>query len=129
MVFATEFAFSLPKGFVDGAGRLHREGTMRLATAKDEILPLADARVRNNRAYMAVVLLARVVTRLGDLKEDQITTDLIESLFAADLAYLQDFYRQINDNATTPGTVCPSCGYTLTGGSDPRAPDATIAVG
>ena len=105
----TEFEFVLPKGYVDREGNLHRRGTMRLATANDEIAPLRDMRVRENQAYLTVVILARVITRLGTLTE--LNPGVIENIFSADLAYLQNFYRQINENGTTgiPAT-CPSCG-------------------
>src|SRR5437016_6858684 len=85
MAFQTEYPFTLPKGFVDGEGRLHRTGVMRLATAKDEIVPLQDYRVQGNRAYLVVVLLSRVIVKLGDLKN--IDTDTVENLFSTDLAY------------------------------------------
>ena len=91
----TEFPFTLPVGYVDGEGNLHREGVMRLATAFDEIAPFKDPRVQSNPAYLLVILLSRVVVRLGTL--DQVNPKIIESLFAADLAYLQDFYRRVNE--------------------------------
>jgi len=72
MAFKTEFEFTLPKGFVDEHGNLHRKGVMRLATAKDEIIPLQDFRVKNNRAYLVIILLSRVITKLGDLKEGEV---------------------------------------------------------
>jgi hypothetical protein len=104
----TEFAFTLPVGYVDASGTEHREGVMRMATALDEIAPLRDLRVRSNQAYLAIVLLSRVVTRLGSLP--QITTSVIENLFAADLAYLQALYRRINEEGkTTLVVACPSC--------------------
>src|SRR5262245_66619997 len=95
----TEFRFTLPLGFVDDEGNLHREGVMRLATAFDEIVPLKDPRVHNNPAYLLVILLSRVITRLGSL--EQINPKVIEGLFAADLAYLQDLYRRINEGGHT----------------------------
>jgi hypothetical protein len=105
----TEFAFELPRGYVDGEGRVHRQGVMRLATAMDEIAPLRDMRVRANEAYLAVLLLARVVTRLGEL--ERVTPQVIEGLFAADMAYLQDFYRRINEaGAGEIAVTCPHCG-------------------
>jgi phosphoketolase len=104
----TEFLFELPRGYVDGEGRVHRQGVMRLATAMDEIAPLRDMRVRANEAYLSILLLSRVVTRLGDVQ--QVTTQVIENLFAADMAYLQDFYRRINEtDANTIEVVCPNC--------------------
>lgn len=104
----TEFPFTLPLGFVDVEGNLHREGVMRLATAGDEIAPLKDPRVQNNPAYMLVILLSRVTTRLGSL--EVINPKVIEGLFAADLAYLQDFYRRINENGHSRlQTQCPHC--------------------
>jgi hypothetical protein len=106
----TEFNFTLPLGYVDGSGNLHKSGTMRLATAADEILPLRDPRVSANQAYLVVILLSRVVTRLGTLPEGSINPGLIEQLFSADLAYLQDFYRNVNENGhTRVAATCPSC--------------------
>jgi hypothetical protein len=108
MALQTEFEFTLPRGYVDGEGNVHKQGTMRLATAMDEITPLRDLRVKSNQAYLAVILLAKVITRLGSLKD--INTGIIENLFSADFAYLQDFYRQINENGTTKISVmCPEC--------------------
>jgi hypothetical protein len=106
----TEFNFTLPRGYVDEVGNLHREGTMRMATAADEIVPLRDPRVVANQAYLVIILLSRVVTRLGTLGNGQVTTGVIEGLFSADLAYLQEFYRRINENGHNriPAT-CPSC--------------------
>ncbi len=104
----TEFSFTLPKGYVDAEGNIHREGTMRMATAMDEIVPMRDPRVKANEAYLTIMLLARVITKLGTLR--QINTGVIEGLFAADLSYLQDLYRQINENGDTQvEVVCPDC--------------------
>lgn len=104
----TEFPFLLPRGFVDDSGVVHREGVMRLATARDEILPQRDPRVRENEAYLTVLLLARVVTRLGSLA--QVTTGTIEGLFASDLAFLQDLYRRVNAEGNSQAAVtCPAC--------------------
>jgi hypothetical protein len=104
----TEFPFVLPRGFVDENGEVHREGAMRLATAYDEITPLRDPRVQSNPGYLVVILLARVITRLGTLRT--INPRVIENLFSADLAYLQDFYRQINEHGHTRLVVqCPHC--------------------
>lgn len=108
MAFQTEYAFTLPKGYVDAAGAVHRDGVMRLATAKDEIVPLQDYRVQANRAYLVVVLLSRVIVRLGELKG--LSSDVIENLFSTDLAYLQEFYRRINEEGAPKVHVkCPSC--------------------
>jgi hypothetical protein len=105
----TEFAFELPRGYIDAEGRVHRQGVMRLATAMDEIAPLRDMRVRANEAYLGVLLLSRVITRLGDM--DRVSPQVIESLFAADMAYLQDFYRRINEvGANSVQVTCPHCG-------------------
>lgn len=110
MAFQTEFTFTLPKGYVDRDGKLHRKGIMRLATARDEIAPLQDYRVQANRAYLVVILLSRVIVELGDMKS--ITPNVIESLFSSDLAYLQDLYRRINEEGTTAIPArCPSCGH------------------
>jgi hypothetical protein len=104
----TEFTFTLPLGFVDAEGTLHKEGVMRLATAFDEIAPLKDPRVHNNPAYLLIILLSRVVTRLGTL--EQINPKVIEGLFAADLAYLQDLYRRVNEYGhSLVRTQCPHC--------------------
>ena len=111
MAFKTEFEFTLPKGYVDEKGNLHRKGVMRLATAKDEIIPLQDFRVKNNRAYLVIILLSRVITRLGDMKQGEVTPNTIEALFSADLSYLQEFYRQINESGTANVSAkCPGCG-------------------
>ena len=108
MSLQTEFEFTLPLGYVDREGNLHKQGSMRLATAMDEITPLNDMRVQDNEAYMVIVLLARVITRLGSLR--QVNTSVIENHFAADLAYLQEFYRQINENGRTRLPItCPHC--------------------
>jgi hypothetical protein len=110
MAFKTEFEFTLPKGYVDKDGNPHRDGVMRLATAKDEILPLQDYRVQNNRAYLVIILLSRVISKLGDLKS--INPSIIEAMFSTDLAYLQDFYRRINEEGTSAVNVkCPSCSH------------------
>jgi hypothetical protein len=104
----TEFEFTLPRGYVDQDGNLHRHGVMRLATAMDEIAPLRDLRVRSNQAYLVIILLSRVIIKLGTLPS--INTGVIENLFAADLAYLQAFYRRINEEGTTTFPVtCPEC--------------------
>ena len=106
----TEFDFELPRGLIDGHGVLQKTGTMRLATARDELLPLHDDRVRDNPAYLTVVLLARVITRLGTLEADDVRTTVIENLFASDLAFLQDLYRRINTEGHTKAAVtCPAC--------------------
>jgi hypothetical protein len=104
----TSFTFELPRGYVDSAGTVHRVGSMRLATARDELVPLADDRVRENPAYLTVVLLARVVERLGTVTD--VHPGVIENLFAADLAFLQDLYRRVNQEGHARAAVtCPSC--------------------
>ncbi|HEX8652920.1 MAG TPA: hypothetical protein VF708_19045 [Pyrinomonadaceae bacterium] len=104
----SEFAFTLPLGYTDTEGNLHKEGVMRLATAFDEIAPLKDPRVQSNPAYLLVILLSRVITRLGSL--EYLNPKIIEGLYAGDLAYLQDFYRRINENGhNRVQTQCPHC--------------------
>ena len=106
----TEFTFRLPRGYVDGDGTVHRDGAMRLATARDELAPLIDVRVKQNPAYLSVVLLSLVVTRIGTITT--IRTDTIEQLFASDLAFLQDLYRRINQEGHTRAAVaCPNCSH------------------
>ena len=106
----TEFPFLLPRGYVDSTGTVHRDGVMRLATAKDEIAPLTDFRVQKNRAYLVIILLARVISKLGNLSGDAITTDVVEGLYSADLSYLQEFYRRVNeDGSALVKTTCPHC--------------------
>lgn len=110
----TEYPFVLPRGYVDETGTVHRTGVMRLATARDEITPQTDPRVRQNPAFLTVLLLERTVTELGTLAE--VDTFVIENLFASDLAFLQDLYRRINQQGHTEVEVtCPSCGsgYTV----------------
>ena len=104
----TEFEFELPRGYVDKSGTLHKRGTMRLATAADEILPLRDPRVQQNSGYLTIILLSRVITRLGTLS--MISTNVIEGLFTMDLAYLQDLYQRINaSEVPSYKVVCPHC--------------------
>jgi len=104
----TEFPFVLPRGYVDPSGTLHRDGVMRLATARDELVPLRDDRVRENPPYLTVVLLGRVITRLGSVTD--IHAGIVENLFAADLAFLQDLYRRVNQEGhTRAGVTCPHC--------------------
>jgi hypothetical protein len=104
----TEFDFVLPRGYVDASGTVHREGTIRVATARDELLPLLDARVRENEAYLTVVLLGRVITRLGSLPS--VDASVVENMFASDVAFLQDLYRRINaEGHTRAGVTCPNC--------------------
>ncbi len=109
MAFKTEFRFRLPKGYVDPeSGDLYKDGVMRLATARDEIIPLQDYRVQANRAYLVIVLLSRVVTSIGD--ERHISVSTIENLFSTDLAYLQEFYRKINEEGQPRHHItCSSC--------------------
>jgi hypothetical protein len=108
MTLQTEFKFTLPQGFVDTDGNLHKDGVMRLATAFDEVAPMKDPRVQSNPAYLTVILLSRVITRLGDM--DTLNPKIVEGLFAADFAFLQDFYRRINGNGSASLEVtCPQC--------------------
>ena len=109
MVFETEYHFTLPRGYVDDSGMLHREGIMRLANAADEILPLRDPRVQQNPAYLTLILLARVIVRLGSLPA--VDTKVVEKLFTMDRAYLQDLYQRINSMETPVyQSICPHCG-------------------
>ena len=104
----SEYAFTLPRGYVDAAGQVHREGTMRLATARDEIEPLRQVEVRQNEAYLSVLLLARTITRIGE--ETEITPELIEGLYAADFDHLQRLYERLNTDGEAVGAVtCPHC--------------------
>lgn len=108
----TEFEFELPRGYVDSSGELHKRGTMRLATAADEILPLRDQRVQQNAGYLPVILFARVITKLGTLRV--INTNVIENLFTADMVYLQDFYQRINmSDVPTYRVTCPKCEHSF----------------
>jgi hypothetical protein len=106
----TEFGFTLPKGYVDESGTVHREGVMRLATARDEIEPLRDLQVRQNEAYLAVLLLSRVITRVGTVTE--IDPEFVEGLYAADFDHLQRLYERINTDGEAVGAVtCPHCAH------------------
>ncbi len=108
MEFQTEFEFTLPRGFVDFSGNVHKQGVMRLANAGDEIIPLKDPRVQQNPGYLTIILLARVITKLGTLPV--VDTNVIEKLYTMDLAYLQDLYQRVNtmDMPTYKG-ICPHC--------------------
>lgn len=107
--FETEFEFTLPRGFVDRSGVVHKQGVMRLANAGDEILPLRDPRVQQNPGYLTIILLARVITKLGTLPT--VDTNVVERLYTMDLAYLQDLYQRINTmEMPVYKTICPHCG-------------------
>jgi hypothetical protein len=109
----TEYPFVLPRGYVDEQGTLHRDGVMRLATARDEITTQTDPRVRQNPAYLTVLLLSRTITRIGQVSQPD--TLVVENLFASDLAFLQDLYRRINQEGHTEVAVdCPACGNSFT---------------
>jgi hypothetical protein len=109
----TTFEFELPRGYVDSSGTVHRSGTMRLATARDELVPLADSRVKENPAYLTVVLLARVVERLGTVTD--VHAGVVENLYASDLAFLQDLYRRVNQEGHARARVaCPACAEEFT---------------
>lgn len=106
----TEYAFTLPIGYQDEDGRLHREGTMRLATAADEILPFNDPRVQKNQAYLAIILFSRVIVKLGSVSP--INPKVIESMYAADLSHLQELYNQINRTGKSSAeATCPNCSH------------------
>jgi hypothetical protein len=110
MPFQTEVEFKLPRGYMDEGGTLHQEGVMRLATAADEILPLKDSRVQSNPAYLTVIVLSRVITKLGVLPD--VNPRIIENLFASDVSYLQSLYQKINSNGNGNGhktIACPNC--------------------
>jgi len=109
MEFKTEYEFVLPRGYVDADGTVHREGVMRLANARDEIVPLNDLRVQRNRAYLIIVLLSRVITRLGNMTD--VNTGVIENLFAGDLRFLEEMYNRINEDEATVKITCPECGH------------------
>ena len=106
----TEIAFTLPRGYVDERGEVHRDGTMRLATARDEIEPLRDVDVRQNHAYLTVLLLARTITRIGEVTN--VTPELVEGLYAADFDHLQRLYERVNSDGEAVGVVsCPACAH------------------
>jgi hypothetical protein len=112
MAFETEIQFTLPKGYMCAEGTLHKAGVMRLATAADEILPLKDPRVQQNPAYLTVILLSRVVTKLGNLTD--VHTGVIEGLYASDLSYLQSVYQELNgDGSHQAAVVCPKCEHSF----------------
>jgi hypothetical protein len=106
----TQIEFTLPRGYVDASGSVHRDGTMRLATARDEIEPLREVDVRQNAAYLSVLLLARTVTRIGEITD--VTPALVENLYAADFDHLQRLYERINSDGEAVGIVsCPECSH------------------
>lgn len=110
MAFQTEVEFTLPRGYMDESGMLHQDGVMRLATAGDEILPLKDPRVQSNPAYLTVIVLSRVITKLGGLPD--VNPRIIENLFASDVSFLQSLYQKINTNGNGNGhkrVSCPNC--------------------
>ncbi|WP_333774647.1 hypothetical protein [Streptomyces sp. IBSBF 3136] len=104
----TEFEFELPRGYVDDDGTVHRHGSMRLATARDELRPQIDLRVKENPAYLSVVLLSQVITRIGSITD--VHAGVVERMYATDVAFLQDFYRRVNSEGHTRAAVtCPHC--------------------
>lgn len=108
MSLQTEFDFTLPHGYVDAEGNVHKKGVMRLATANDEIAPMKDPRVQSNPGYLAIILLSRVISRLGDLP--QVNPRIIEEMFAADFAFLEEMYRRVNTSGHNRIKVaCPEC--------------------
>ena len=110
MAFQTEVEFTLPRGYMDEGGMLHQEGVMRLATAADEILPLRDPRVQSNPAYLTVIVLSRVITKLGGLPD--VNPRIVENLYASDVSFLQSLYQKINTNGNGNGhrkVACPNC--------------------
>ena len=128
----TEFSFTLPKGYVDDDGTVHKEGRMRLATAADEIQPLNDRRVQENASYLTIILLSRVVTQIGTV--DEVTTEVIESLFISDLAHLQGLYEQVNNGGTDFAGVmddAPTAGSPTDGSpiADESPVDESVADG
>jgi hypothetical protein len=117
MAFQTEIEFTLPLGYMDSDGILQREGVMRLATAADEILPQKDPRVQSNPAYLVIILLARVVTKLGSLPD--VNTRIIENLYASDASYLQALYEKLNkDSVTAAKVACPRCEHEFDAGGN-----------
>jgi hypothetical protein len=105
----TEFAFTLPGGIIDASGNLLREGVMRRAIAFDEVEPMQDPRVHANGAYLGLLVLSRVITRLGPISP--VSPQVIGSLFATDYLFLQDLYVRINESGTSRiETECPTCG-------------------
>lgn len=126
----TTFEFTLPQGYVDDDGTKHTEGVMRLATAGDELKPLKDPRVQSNGSYLTVILLSRVVTELGDVSE--VTPGVIENLFVADLAYLQEMYERVNARgANVVDVTCPDCEseFEVSAESGHRHADQRLEVG
>lgn len=113
-MFQTEHPFTLPFGYVDEDGTLHRDGMMRMATAADEIHPLRDPRVQQNEAYLIVIILARVITSLGSLR--QVNPKVIEGIYAADLAYLQELYNSVNQPQRSGAPEIPAMAVNGTGG-------------
>ena len=110
MAFQTEVEFTLPRGYMDEGGMLHQQGVMRLATAADEILPLKDPRVQSNPAYLTVIVLSRVITKLGGLPD--VNPRIVENLYASDVSFLQSLYQKINTNGNGNGhrkVACPNC--------------------
>jgi hypothetical protein len=117
MAFQTEVEFNLPRGYMDDGGMLHREGVMRLATAADEIHPLRDSRVQSNPAYLSIIVLSRVVTRLGSLPD--VNPRIIESLYASDVSYLQSLYQKLNaDGKANAKVACPRCEFEFENGEN-----------
>jgi hypothetical protein len=111
MEMQTVYDFELPKGYVDQSGTVHKHGKMRLATAGDEISATRDPRVLGNPSYLSIVVLSKVITEIEGV--EMVTPALVEKLFTADMAFLQDMYQKINNvEPVTIKVVCPECGKT-----------------
>lgn len=109
----SEFSFTLPRGLVDGAGQVHREGRMRLATGRDELVVLRDRQAQTYPGYDTLVMLSRVITRLGSL--ERVTSEQLEGLFTQDLGYLREFFNRVNQQGTAMVPVhCPQCDHNFT---------------
>ena len=127
MALQTEYEFILPKGYADKSGTVHRNGRMRLATAADEILPLRDPRVQSNSAYLAIILLSRVIVKLGSL--DDVNPSVVEGFFVEDIAYLQELYRRVNGGEElTIRSKCVHCGEPVEVSLIPGEQEATPSI-
>jgi hypothetical protein len=114
MPLQTEYEFTLPTGFVEADGTVHKKGVMRLLTAADEIQPQGDPRVHSNQAYLDVLLLSRVI-KLESLPSGKngdfgVEPSVIEKLFVQDWDYLEELCWRINRGETlSVKTTCPGC--------------------
>lgn len=105
---STEFPFTLPRGLIDAQRQVHRRGSVRLATVKDELLVQSLPSVGNNPAHKSLLMLSQVISRLRGLS--LVSLDILEQLTLRDIIYLREFSNRVNQQGDIYiPTECPHC--------------------